>query len=99
MAKRRLFGILGAGGCGRGVMPLADCALRTEFGPDEYEVVFVDDNPLAAIINGRRVMSYEAFRETPALEHKIAIAVAEPQIRSRLATRCLQDAIAPFTIM
>jgi hypothetical protein len=60
-----LFGIYGASGCGRGIMPLArDDVLRAGVSPDR--IVFIEDAPQADSINGHRVMSYAEFKATEA---------------------------------
>ena len=52
-----LFAVYGASGCGRGVMPIARSQLRQQ-GISDDRLVFVDDNPDAAVVNGQRVMTY-----------------------------------------
>lgn len=93
-----MFGVYGAGGCGRGVIPVAESMLSARYGELEYDLVFVDDAPDGAV-NGRRVLSYTEFLEAPAGSRAISIAVSDPGVRSRLANRCIEDGLDAFSIV
>jgi len=87
-----LTGIYGAGGCGRGIMPLA----RSMPALSAQRLVFIDENmQLDRVINGQAVMSYTQFLNEPEPIKQIAIAIAEPEIRHRVARRLTRDSI-PF---
>ena len=77
----KLFGIYGAGGCGRGIMPLAREQLQLGDGD---ELVFVDDGDVGTVINGHRVLTFEEFAGSQG-ELNIALAAAESRLRQRLA--------------
>jgi sugar O-acyltransferase (sialic acid O-acetyltransferase NeuD family) len=81
----KLFGIYGAGGCGRGIMPLAREQLQAE---PEFELVFVDDHVAGTSINGHRTLSFDQFVAEPSAERHIALAVAESRLRADLASKC-----------
>lgn len=76
-----LRGVFGAGGCGRGILPLVRAALA-----EGEEAVFVDDRRAGDVINGARVLSFDAF----AGENRAAIclAVASAAARRELDARC-----------
>ncbi len=93
-----LFAVYGASGCGRGIMPLARIAMRALRVPDD-RLVFVDDRPEAAEVNGHRVMHYEEFLAAPASERKAALAIANSAVREKLAGRLVVDGVQPWTVM
>ena len=91
------FGIFGASGCGRGVMPLARQHLRhTE--TQSWELVFVDDSPLSPQLNGHRVLTYEQWLGEPAASRHISLAIANSAAREKLAARCAADGVAAFDV-
>ena len=96
--KEPLFAVFGASGCGRGVMPLARKQVR-EAGVAAERLVFVDDKPVVAIVNGHRVLTYREFLEMPASERHVALAIANSTIRERLAERCAGDGVRPWSVI
>lgn len=58
--------------------------------------VFVDDNPVAGMVNGQPVLSLDAFAELP--DARIAIAVANSARRRTIALRCDRAGIAFFSV-
>lgn len=95
--KDGLYGVIGAGGCGRGVLPLARQQLLAD-GMGVEQLVFVDDALAGKIINGHRVVSHAQFIAEPAGSRHAVIAVANGKVRERIALRCQQDGILPWTI-
>lgn len=86
------FAIFGASGFGREVMPVLRQQLeRTETGP--WDLVFVDDAPAATSLNGHRVLTYAQWMEEPAESRCISLAIANSQVREKLAARCTQDGV------
>ncbi len=96
--KHGVYAVYGAGGCGRGVMPLAREQLRREGIPVD-RLVFVDDEHHAASINGHRVLRYANFLAIDADEHRVALALAHGAIRARIAERCLSDGLFPWEVI
>jgi len=92
-----LFAVFGASGCGRGVMPLAREQLRRT-GVASQRLVFVDDRPEVAVVNGHRVLTYREFVEAPASERHVVLAVANGATRERLAERCAGDGVRPWSV-
>jgi len=97
MESKRLFGIYGASGCGRGVMPVAAHMVGPSIAVDD-ELVFVDDKPLAGTVNGRAILTYEQFLATPAPHRAVCIAIADPRVRHTLADRCRSDGVGLFSV-
>lgn len=86
----KLFGIYGAGGCGRGIAPFA----RNGLSPDT-KIVFIDEKFEAAHCNGLKVMRRAEFLEKAGMGSKLVIAVADPAIRRRLVDS-MSDGKAEF---
>ena len=83
-----LAGIYGAGGCGRGIMPL----VRGQV-PEGTSLVFIDDGVEGQLINGHRVLSWERFLAEPADSRSAFLAVADSRIRERLYERCSREGV------
>jgi len=88
--------ILGASGCGRGVLPLVRMQLSK--GETAHELVFVDDNPQLNEINDHKILTYEQWLQRPGCGHFINIAIANSRIRERLVKRCESDGIEFFEV-
>jgi len=96
--KHPLFGVYGASGCGRGVMPLAREQLQ-KLGVSTDSLVFIDDKPEAANVNGHSVLSYGSFLERNASERYVVLAIANSKVREQLASRCANDGVRPWSIV
>ena len=91
----KLLGIYGAGGCGRGIMPLA-----REQHPSEadHELVFIDDAAAGTIVNGHRTLSFDDFAAADAYDKQVALAVANSRVRAQLAGACTAAGIGFFSV-
>lgn len=89
-----LTGIYGAGGCGRGIMPLA----RSMPSLAAHRLVFIDENVQGGMTNGQVVMSFAEFLAGPEPIKQIAIAIADPKVRHRVATRVAKHSIPLLSI-
>lgn len=87
---KKLYGVYGASGCGRGIMPL----LRAQVAGEGAELVFIDDAPLADRVNGHMVWSWDQFCTAPATSRHAALAIANSAIRERLDARCTAAGVA-----
>jgi sugar O-acyltransferase (sialic acid O-acetyltransferase NeuD family) len=92
------YAIFGASGCGRGVMPLARQQLQLALNKGEAELVFVDDRPPASQVNGQRVLTYAEWMTEPASSRYVCIAIANSQIRQRLALQCAAEGMSFFEV-
>src|SRR3546814_13024570 len=85
----KLYGIVGAGGFGREVMPLAEHWVRTwDNNGKNPEVVFVVENnyPISQkIVNGHRVIRMYEFLAAPVSDRRFHIAVGHSAVRDRIA--------------
>lgn len=90
--KIRLYGLIGAGGFGREVMPLLDaCAIgqRSLLSDDGARIVFVESRPVQPEIGGRSVLSVADFLKADAGERLFNVAIADARVREELALACL----------
>lgn len=80
-----LYGVYGASGFGREVMPL----LRAQVANDADALcVFVDDSAAQDIVNGHPCMTFEQFLGHPAKNRAVTLAIADGSIRRKLAAKC-----------
>ncbi|MDV4312144.1 NeuD/PglB/VioB family sugar acetyltransferase [Acinetobacter indicus] len=92
-----LYAVYGASGCGRSLMPVARAQLKR--AGIKAEIVFIDDGlSVEAIINSHRAMNYEAFKKITAAKKYVLIAIANSQVREKIALRLEQDSIALWTV-
>lgn len=90
--KKLSFAVFGASGFGREVMPL----LRQQLQANQalpFDLVFVDDSPQAAVVNGHRALTYAQWLAEPADQRFINIAIANSAVRQKLAERCIADGV------
>lgn len=92
-----LYGVFGASGCGRGVMPLARLQVN-ESTLAADRLVFIDDAPQASRVNGHRVMTYADFLEQPAGERRVVVAIAGSRVREAVVARCQADGILSWSV-
>jgi len=90
---KKLYGVFGAGGFAREVMPLVRDAVTGS------EVVFVVEGQNAPrVVNGQPVISADEFFARDATEKHFNIAIADYQVRERIAETALASGATPFTI-
>lgn len=84
----RLYGVYGASGCGRGIMPL----LRSQLALAGHRatLVFIDDVPANGPVNGHEVWTWDRFLAAPATSRHVALAIAGGAIREKLDRRCTE---------
>jgi sugar O-acyltransferase (sialic acid O-acetyltransferase NeuD family) len=91
------FGVFGASGFGREVLPLVRQQLQ-QTEADPWDLVFVDDQPPSAELNGHRVVTYAQWLVEPAASRHISLAIANSAIRETLAARCLVAGVQFFDV-
>jgi len=87
-----LVGIYGAGGCGRGIMPLA----REQYGA-EARLVFIDERLAGASVNGHPVWAWERFLGEEG-DKAACLAIADSRIREQLFGKCAEAGVEVGTI-
>lgn len=100
---KKLYGIIGSGGFGREVMPLAEHYLNSLDGSEhQLELVFVVEDQVFVSsdkINGHRVMRMTEFISEPAIERRFNIAIGNSAVRERIANSIPADVATPFSIV
>lgn len=96
-----LVGIIGAGGFGREVMPIARANLsiaNTSTKGGAYEMVFVEENPISNKVNNTKVLSIEDYLNASYKAKYFSIAIADSLVRERIAKVMLKHECQPFSI-
>ncbi len=92
--SNKIYGIYGASGFGREVMPLLKAQL-----PENSSVFFIDDSITARKkINGIETMCYDEFIHIEAKYRYISIAIADSRIREKLSHKLRENHIIPLSI-
>lgn len=91
---RRIFGLYGAGGFGRGVMPM----VREQLALSGWTVVFLETAPSRSEVNGVPLWSEAAFFGAGCAERTFAVAIAESSARQVIAERCESLGARPLTL-
>lgn len=92
-----LYAIFGVSGFGREVMPVARRMLQ-ERRSEPFELVFLDDQPPVTVINGHRVLTWDAFLAAKAEAKFVNVAIANSVIREKLVIRCRDAGVPPFSL-
>jgi sugar O-acyltransferase (sialic acid O-acetyltransferase NeuD family) len=93
-----IYGVFGAGGFGREVMPLARLQLQNQ-GISIDRLFFVDNAPEISELNGTRVISLADFQKLDAERRHLTCAIADSQVRSSVKNRLQGSGILDWTIM
>lgn len=91
----KLIGVYGASGFGKEVMPLVR-AQFTELNKEHF--VFIDDGQANTDLNGYQVLSYTDFINNSKTDKRVAIAIANSQVREKLVARLDQDSVQHLEI-
>lgn len=92
-----IYAVYGASGCGRSLMPVARQQLQRQ--NINAEIYFIDDSLIEEItINGHIALNYAAFKNLKADKKLVLIAIANSQIREKIALQLEQDAIELWTV-
>lgn len=99
----KLYGVIGSGGFGREVMPLAANWLTTWDGIEhDSELVFVVEDQFFTPqerVNGHRVLSMTNFLTASVSERRYNIAIGNSVVRERISNSIQPDVAKPFSIV
>lgn len=95
--SKPLYAIYGAGGCGRGILPLARVILN-KAGISLDRLVFVDDTLGGNHKNGHAVISYDEFIHNKATQKYVALAIANSIVREELAIKITNDGFKIWSV-
>ncbi len=94
-----LYGIVGAGGFGREVMPLANAMLNHLLPDTNFELVFVtEQHSQEKFVNNSLVMTVEEFFAHESSEKFFNIAISHSETRKRIAEMMLRKGAKAFQI-
>lgn len=99
MANLALYGLIGAGGFGREVMPLARAQLAPLIAQGAAELVFVVEGaPPNTVINGFKVIPLDEFLSYSG-DRYFNVAITSGEVRSRIAMTCTLAGARPFSVI
>jgi len=94
-----IYGIFGAGGFGREVMPVARQMISDSDDDKKYELVFVVENLEGqSVVNGHRIISESDFIAMESAKKYFNIAIADYKARERISKKMIVSNVQPFTI-
>ena len=92
-----IYAVYGASGCGRSLIPVARQQLQRQ--NINAEIYFIDDSLIEEMtVNGHRALNYAVFKNLKADRKSVLIAIANSQIREKIAKKLQQDAIELWTV-
>ena len=90
----KIYAVYGAAGCGRSLMPIAREDMAT--GDTIY---FIDDAvKTEQQVNGYKAVNYDMFKAIESDEKNVLIAIANSNIRQKLAEKLTNDGINIWTV-
>tara|TARA_R110000851_G_scaffold73980_2_gene163332 strand:+ start:98662 stop:99369 length:708 start_codon:yes stop_codon:yes gene_type:complete len=100
--ESRIFGLIGAGGFAREVMPLVvECfkkSLSSDGLPGIDHVFFVENEPKNSQVNGYPLISLDEFLAFDCKNRYFNIAIADSKVRQKIAIECIEKGAEPFSI-
>lgn len=96
-----VFGLFGAGGFGREVMPFATQSIKKIASEKkiDYQVFFIETNPNANSVNGFKVISEDEFLAIECTEKLFNVAVADSKAREKIANNFIQHGAKPVSLI
>lgn len=92
-----VYAIYGASGCGRSLMPVARQQLQ-RLGISA-KIYFIDDSlQEQQNVNGHTALNYQSFKNLNAAQKFVLIAIANSQIREKLANQLIMDGLQLWTV-
>ncbi len=92
MTGIKIFGLYGAGGFAREVMPFVQELKR------EYQIFFIETSPAQSEVNGHKVISEKEFFEIPCDERFFNIAIGDSKARERIASEMMAKGAKPLSV-
>lgn len=92
-----IYAIYGASGCGRSLMPVARQQLQRQ--GIAAEIYFIDDSlQEEKIVNGHTAVNYQTFKSIKYSNKYVLIAIANSQIREKIANQLVADGIKFWSV-
>jgi sugar O-acyltransferase (sialic acid O-acetyltransferase NeuD family) len=93
------YGLIGAGGYGREVMPVVRQMLSRDIERGLADLYFIEMGEVdQTTVNGYPVISLEGFLQLPG-EKRFNIAIADATARERIAARAKSSGLQPFSVI
>lgn len=92
-----LFGLYGAGGFGREVMPFTS-NLLSSIAEINYRLFFVENQPKKSQTNGFNIISEENFFRLECTQRLFNIAIGDSKARQRLSEHCIERGALPLQL-
>lgn len=99
--KTVVFGLFGAGGYAREVMPLVENSLKSIFNHDSkvlFKVYFVELHPENDFVNSYRVLSEKYFFDIPCDFRYFNVAISDSKLRKKLSDYSISKGAFPLEI-
>ena len=96
-----IFGLYGAGGFGREVMPLVKDSLPNTYQTEDepgLRIYFVETHPDKFAANGYPVISEHDFLSIPCRERLFNITMGNSKLRERFADKCIGSGAKPLLL-
>ena len=93
MTNKTVYGIYGASGFGKEIMPL----IRNKIKDGDY-LCFIDDSPNAETLNGVDILTYFDFLQLDFNKKYVSIAVADSSVRELISQRLKESNVSILDI-
>ena len=93
MTNKTVYGIYGASGFGKEIMPL----IRNKIKDGDY-LCFIDDSPNAETLNGVDILTYFDFLQLDFNNKYVSIAVADSSVRELISQRLKENNVSILDI-
>lgn len=99
--KKVVFGLFGAGGFAREVMPFAieRFSVINKTNLNSYEMVFIETNPSSEQVNGVPIISEKDFVEMECLDKFFNVGIADSKAREKIAENYIKLGIKPKSVI
>lgn len=98
-AGKPIFGLYGAGGFARELMPVLRANAGAWAGFDQARVLFIETRPSARSVNGYSVVSEDEFFELPCVSLHFNVAIGASKVRAEIAERCIARGAEPINLV
>lgn len=98
---KRVFGLYGAGGFAREVIPVVTeyiSIVTQSVAGEAYGIYLIEPQPSKAELNGYPLISEEEFFNLECEERYFNIAIADSKVRERIAKQCVEKGAKPMSI-
>lgn len=98
---RMVFGLYGAGGFAREVMPIFKeriSKIANEIGEQNVGLFFIETQPTKKEVNGYPLISEDDFFDLQCEERFFNIAIADSRARQRIAMQCIENGAKPVSL-